>query len=394
MSTPPKKKAVFASFTVFLVFVATIIIDRLIISNLIPSFNNINLLFPEHSKAIYETTEFKFSSIINSFGIRDHEYELKKSRAYRIVAIGDSFTYGWGVDIDDTWVKIAEKRLREAGIDAEVLNLGRGGGWTFHYAKAAEKAIPLLEPDLVIVAILQGDDFSQMIHLPERAGSSDDEFSKRGFFGTLYPNLSNLRNYLAMSEVHIAPEWRKQVDDEVKKYDSEQYVRFMELEPTVREMLISGNLNPGVMAYALYYPRYFVEFEGFTSPEAQDGIAKMSGHLAKIRRVAQTNKAKVIVFSVPYRAYVCASAVQPLRELGFEIDRATSKSSDPDIPMRTAAIINGLEFFEATSLFRKECRERELYYRYDGHFNNEGNRLFAKRVTEVVVALNRTPPPS
>ncbi|MEM9380096.1 MAG: SGNH/GDSL hydrolase family protein [Planctomycetota bacterium] len=46
----------------------------------------------------------------------------------RVVCVGDSHTYGWGVDDDAPWPRVLERRLREAGRpDAEVLNLGVGG---------------------------------------------------------------------------------------------------------------------------------------------------------------------------------------------------------------------------------------------------------------------------
>jgi hypothetical protein len=42
-----------------------------------------------------------------------------------------------------------------------------------YYAQAAEQMIPVLHPDLVIVAVLQGDDLAQALEAaPDAAGAS------------------------------------------------------------------------------------------------------------------------------------------------------------------------------------------------------------------------------
>jgi hypothetical protein len=45
----------------------------------------------------------------------------------RIVLIGDSYTYGDEVEFVDSWGHVLEKRLNQAGVSAEVINLGVGG---------------------------------------------------------------------------------------------------------------------------------------------------------------------------------------------------------------------------------------------------------------------------
>lgn len=73
---------------------------------------------------------------INSFGIRDEEYLLEKNQnTYRIFALGDSYSFGWGVDNGEAFPEIIEKRLNEEyDTSVEVFNLGILGGSTdTHY---------------------------------------------------------------------------------------------------------------------------------------------------------------------------------------------------------------------------------------------------------------------
>ena len=125
------------------------------------------LLFPSRSETVYETVEFRFKASINKFGIRDHDdIDRSKSLRYRIFTIGDSFTFGWGVTLDETWPKVLERNLHARGLNVEIFNLGKPGAGPADYAHTAEKATPLFKPDFVIVAVLQGDDLAQLKSIP------------------------------------------------------------------------------------------------------------------------------------------------------------------------------------------------------------------------------------
>ena len=64
---------------------------------------------------------------INSDGFRDHDYTREKpSGVFRIVMVGDSHVFGWGVELEDTLPKQLEAHLNAPGSTAtyEVLNMG------------------------------------------------------------------------------------------------------------------------------------------------------------------------------------------------------------------------------------------------------------------------------
>ena len=64
----------------------------------------------------------------NSQGFRDREREMQRtSPAPRIVALGDSFTYGAGVSYDQTFVTLLEHGIQREFPGAEVINLGVPG---------------------------------------------------------------------------------------------------------------------------------------------------------------------------------------------------------------------------------------------------------------------------
>lgn len=49
--------------------------------------------------AVYDTNEFRTIATVSAQGIRNRIVQT----AYRILTVGDSFTFGWGVNEEDSW---------------------------------------------------------------------------------------------------------------------------------------------------------------------------------------------------------------------------------------------------------------------------------------------------
>ncbi|MCR9248485.1 MAG: SGNH/GDSL hydrolase family protein [bacterium] len=97
----------------------------------------------------------------NSLGLRDEEFEVAKApREFRVLALGDSMTYGLGVPLAMTWPQVLEQRLRgELARPVEVINAGfAAGGYdpSFYHTWLAANGIHF-EPDLVIVGLCLND---------------------------------------------------------------------------------------------------------------------------------------------------------------------------------------------------------------------------------------------
>lgn len=91
---------------------------------------------------------------INSRGLRDREYSIAKPAGFqRIVMLGDSLTFGWGVRVEDTPSKLLEAKLnsRIGGKKFEVINAGVGNYNSSMEVNAFMKNWSALKPDLVIL---------------------------------------------------------------------------------------------------------------------------------------------------------------------------------------------------------------------------------------------------
>src|ERR1700680_9506 len=99
---------------------------------------------------------------INSQGLRDYEYSLTKpAGVYRIMLLGDSTTFGWGVPLNETAAKILERNLNAKhlpGYDhVEVLNAGVGNYDTVQEVTYYETRGRAFHPDLVVLAYFIND---------------------------------------------------------------------------------------------------------------------------------------------------------------------------------------------------------------------------------------------
>lgn len=91
---------------------------------------------------------------INSDGFRDREFSIEKpNNTFRIVALGPSWTYGMGLQIEEDHVKVLEKLLNNNSLQKkyEVLNLGIvGASLDYSMAMLVEKGLKY-NPDLIAV---------------------------------------------------------------------------------------------------------------------------------------------------------------------------------------------------------------------------------------------------
>lgn len=78
-----------------------------------------------HSQGVLIRPEYSIKYKINGFGFRDNEFEVNKSTSvFRIVVVGDSFVEGYGVELEDTFIKVLEKKLNISKKRYEVINAG------------------------------------------------------------------------------------------------------------------------------------------------------------------------------------------------------------------------------------------------------------------------------
>jgi hypothetical protein len=97
---------------------------------------------------------------VNSMGLRERELGKKQRGETRLLVLGDSFTYGVGVNAKDAWPKQVEKRMKKDGRHwLTVINAGVPQYGTHQEAVWFERIANLVQPDAVLLGVFLGNDF-------------------------------------------------------------------------------------------------------------------------------------------------------------------------------------------------------------------------------------------
>lgn len=95
---------------------------------------------------------------INSNGHRGPEQTLEKPEGvFRILGLGDSFSFGWGVEEEHTFLRILEKTLRAKGHRVEVLNAAVPAWHSVQSLAYLKKRGVRFKPDLVLAEFFIDD---------------------------------------------------------------------------------------------------------------------------------------------------------------------------------------------------------------------------------------------
>jgi hypothetical protein len=341
------------------------LVDRFVLDRFV------GLIYLPNSSAVYRTREFEFTARINQLGFRGDDVDPPPGEP-RIAVLGDSFTYGWGVEQDECWPAVLAKLLEGSGRTAAVFNLGIAGGSPRNYAEVAERAIPVLHPDVVVVAVHQGDDLEQMMHeAPERTHR-------------FLENSMRVVGKHLHRRVVVTDAWLKQAADLRDGFADEETRRFSALDPEIKDAFLAGQLNPQCISSSVKHPEYFEEPCAVESVLVQAAVEKMSAQLTRIKLAADAVHARTLVISVPSSVYTNRSGFEAHRREGFLLSESLLTSDAADRTIHAASQTAGLKFFSVTEAFRARTSDAGLYFPLDGHWTARGNRLFAEQVAPIV----------
>lgn len=108
------------------------------------------------AQGVQSSADYRIKIETNSYGLRDYEISNEKNAdTFRILVLGDAHTFGWGVDMDSTFVKVLERNLnlRQDGSEYQVINAGVMGYSLGHEYQFLTSTGYAIKPDLVIIAM-------------------------------------------------------------------------------------------------------------------------------------------------------------------------------------------------------------------------------------------------
>ncbi len=119
--------------------------------------------------------EFDVAVRVNALGLRGPEMEPKQPGRPRVLVLGDSFSFGWGVEEAQVFHAVAAASLRrDEGRDVEILNASVPGDGPLSELARLKALCQVVHPDHVLVAFYTGNDVADTMRSdPNKVGDAN-----------------------------------------------------------------------------------------------------------------------------------------------------------------------------------------------------------------------------
>lgn len=321
---------------------------------------NFNLIHKDRYRKYIVTT--------NSRGLRSPEYPYKKDRGvYRIIILGDSFTFGHGVEDNETFSYYLCEYLYNGRKNFEVVNAGVNGYGTWEELEWLKSEGYKYEPDLVITAF---------------CGDNDA-----------------LDNYMAIEAKkygkfrrEVVDGWLAEVEFTGRKLNEkvqERYINpiwgFIIAHSHLRELIVRRifqfKVRYGLKPRSEHLPGHFSWFnvlrKDYTNVE-ELSIIRTKVILSKTSDFIKSIGAQYLIISIPLPETVDKRLFDTtINELQLEKDNFDINK--PDKILENFCTNNEIPFIKLS-----EYLESSMYYPLNRHFNPLGNKKVARILADYV----------
>lgn len=392
------KQRILKSVLNFLVSLASLIIFLIFFEFLCRFFWEYypaDLLNPPGTETIQNSPEFSVKIKINDNGLRDGNYPFKKEKdAFRIVVIGDSMTFGWGVEADGSYPKVLERMLNKVDSNKkfEVINISKLGSGPLRFSQFLEFMGLKYHPDLVIVTFFPGNDLNDDLKTPIKSGFfyTIESFCKRNFYSYFFI-LSKIQ--------HLGARFKnKKQTERILDPFNDEHLRLIAKKANVSFDVIKERLkkvdkkkidnaiscyNKGndyflfLLEVFLTNPSILREQYNLSSPKWKAAWERNKMAYRKIRDLCLKNGVKILILLVPAPFQVNEFYLSEWRKCGVDLDDAILKRSKAQSEMENFCLSEGILLLDLFKAFKDDTKG-QYYYVEDGHWNKEGHQFAAQ----------------
>lgn len=308
-------------------------------------------VFGEHP---YNGTMVPFHT--NSHGLRGGEHSISKpSGVRRLIALGDSFTWGYRVRDDDVYPVRLEARL--SGVGVEVINLGVTAFMTDQEVQYFKREGLQYDPDIVVLSFCVNDfyeaDGKFLQYLSRRAESGVSAKS---------PRTDGVVQRIKQSSVLYA--WMRD------RINTNRGLVRMLATAGLREPLTGlASLDVSLLPMLNQLPEQFAPL-----------IALAQSHVLELRDLLRARGIRLILVLIPSPLSVDDVLFSQTIALS-QFEASDFDREQPYRMMEEFARVNQIELLNPLKEFRAQhSPSAPLYLVRDMHFNSRGHDLFAQAI--------------
>lgn len=334
------RKARSTLFNTFVILLITLLMGEI-------AFRVYNHYFPSYvfysesynrfrGKPFADDWDFK----LNSQGYKDNEFQEKKEDVYRILGIGDSFSFGV-VPYKNNYLTLLDSQLDEENSNIELLNLGIPSIGPKDYLSLLINEGLALKPDMVLLSFFVGNDFDE---------SRRRKLYEYSYVASLFHYIANIQTKYEGTIIH----GKAQYCDECPSFNNEQYLN---IEFNRSFIYLEDNKR---------FSKYF-----------NDAIH----YLKQIKRICEAHSIKLVVVIIPDELQINQDLLKNVKEIYY-----------PDVPsdiwnitLPNKMLSNELDKLSINNidLYEYFSRSNEQLYRpRDTHWNIAGNQLATNIIQE------------
>jgi len=354
--------------------------------------------YPPSTVSRMQTPEYDVEIAINAHGFRDREHApAKPSGGVRVAVIGDSFTWGSGVEAGEIYTARLESILRERTGNAALEVWNYGVTWTgpVYYRRVFHGAAARATPDVVVVAIYAGNDVADALREARQprprvailAALRELRQKSRGApragrpagFGWAAQGEENPATLAALERVGAAAG----VGAETIA------ARYNAIPESIRAAALDYRVNPFNLAEAVTDPESILENLLLEGEEMEAAWRATEEALAALERDVARRGARMVIVAIPAAAQV-GRQYWWLERLGFRFDERLLTESPVQDRLARFAAARGIPYVDLLPEMRSST-VAPLYFEQDGHWTAAAHAIAAEAMADAVAAeIGRT----
>ncbi|MCK5451183.1 MAG: SGNH/GDSL hydrolase family protein [Candidatus Omnitrophica bacterium] len=281
----------------------------------------------------------------NSDGFRGNKDFAKEKiqETKRIAFIGDSFTFGWGVEDEEAFAAILGNKLKTKSKDVEALNAAVYGYDIVQYSEMFNRVLEY-NPDIIFLGFCLENDFNIT---PLKSGVD----SKESIRVERTKISSRIRSFI--NNLHIVAMVRDRL-----------YITF----PKIRNLMLSLGINNKRDIFLKKYPGMLTL-----------SLKETERRLDEMKRICQLRGIRFVVILIPLKEQIyCRDEINKFLE--YDIDK-------PNRVMENILERRGIEYIDLLPYLVEEGKrsDNRLYFDTDPHWTAYGHDKVAKILYDIAI---------